>query len=75
MFSLERAPRKESQNLVAAKMVVAVETAAVLKALPNPVERARKFHPRLTFAGDVAKGDIRKDNLTRQWKQCTGTVP
>ena len=48
---------------------------SALEALPNPVERARKFHSRLTFAGDVAKADIRKDNLARQWKQCAGTVP
>ena len=74
MFSVERAPRKESQYLVATEIVAAVETVAVLEALPNPVERARKFHSQLTFAGDVAKADIRKDNLARQWKQCAGTV-
>ena len=44
MFSMERAPIKESQNLVAAKTVMAVETVAALETLPNPVEKARKFH-------------------------------
>ena len=44
MFSMERAPRKDSQNKMAAEIVVAVETVAALEALPNLVERARKFH-------------------------------
>ena len=44
MFSMERVPRKESQNLVVTKTVAAVETVAALETLPNPVERARKFH-------------------------------
>ena len=36
--------KKESQNLVAAKLVVAVETVAALETLLNPEERARKLH-------------------------------
>ena len=42
---------------------------------PNPVKRVWKFHYLQTFAGDVVKADIRKENLTKQWKQCVGTVP
>ena len=30
--------------------------------------------PNRHLLGDVAKADIRKDNLARQWKQCAGTV-
>ena len=47
MFSMERAPRKESQNLVVAKVkqtVVAVETVVVPETLPNLVAKVRKFH-------------------------------
>ena len=41
---------------------------------PNLVERVRKFHYQQTFAGDVVKIDIKKDNLVKQWKQCAGNV-
>ena len=42
MYSIERDPRKENQNLVensiVQQIVVAVETVAVLEAHPSPVE-------------------------------------
>ena len=60
MFSMERAPRKESQNLVAAKIVAAVETVAALEALPNPVERARKFHSLTDICWRCGKGRHQK---------------
>ena len=45
-----------------------------LEILPNLVERVGKFHYLQTFAGDVAKADIKKDNFVKQWKQCVGIV-
>ena len=64
MSSIGKDPRKEKQNPVerAQQMVVALENT------PNLVERVRKFHYQQTFAGDVVKVDIKKDNLVKQWK-------
>ena len=53
-------------------MVKVVET---METHPNPMEKVRKFHYLQTFAGDVAKADIKKDNLAKQWKQYAATVP
>ena len=77
MFNMGKNPRKEKQNPVgkAQQTVAAVKTVAVLETLLNPVERVRKFHYLQTFAGDVVKADIKKDNHVKQWKQCAGTVP
>ena len=41
---------------------------------PNLVEKVRKFHYLQTFAGDVVKADIKKDNFVKQWRQCVGIV-
>ena len=64
MFSMERDRRKESQNLVVVKVqqttVAAVETVAVLEALPNPVERARKFHIPTDICWRCGKGRHQK---------------
>ena len=49
-----------------------MEAVEALETYPSLVERVRKFHYLLTFAGDVAKADIKKDNPI---KQCVGTVP
>ena len=62
-------------NSIAQQIVVAVETVAVLQTHPSPVERVRKFHYLMTFAGAVVKADTKKDNIVRHWMQCVGTVP
>ena len=74
-----RVPRKESLNLVENSMkqqtVEVVEAVEALETHPSPVERVRKFHYLQKFAGDVAKADIKRDNLVKQREQCVGTVP
>ena len=46
----------------------------VLETHSSLVERVRKFDYLQTFAGDVAKADIEKDNPIKQCKQGVGTV-
>ena len=72
MSSMEKVSRKKKQNPVekVQQIVVAVETVA---ALEGP--RVRKFPYLMTSDGGVVKVDIKRDNLVRQWKQCTGNVP
>ena len=52
-----------------------VEAMEALETHPSLVERVGKFHYLQTFAGDVARADIKKNNRVKQWKQCVGTVP
>ena len=77
MFSMGKAPsQRTSANLVKkSKEQQTVEVVEALGTPPSLVERVRKFQYLQTFAGDVAKGDIKKNNLVKQWKQCVGTVP
>ena len=56
-------------------MVEVVEAVETLETHPSLVEGARKFHYLETFAGDVAKVDIKNDSPVKQGKQCVGTVP
>ena len=60
MSSMGKDPRKEKQNPVekAQQTVAAVAAVETVAALESLVERARKFHYLLTFAGDVVKPDI-----------------
>ena len=46
-----------------------------LETHPSHVERVRKFHSLMTFAGGVVKADTKNDNLVKHWTQCVGTVP
>ena len=76
MYSMGKVPRRTSPNLVEnSKEQQTVEVVEALETHPSLVERVRKFHYLQTFAGDVAKADIKKDNPVKQWKQCVGTVP
>ena len=76
MCSMGKVPRRASPNLVEnSKEQQMVEVVEALETHPSPGERVRKFHYLQTFAGDVAKVDIKKDNPIKQWKQCVGTVP
>ena len=76
MYSMGKVPRRASPNLVEnSKEQQMVEVVEALETHPSLVERVRKFHYLQTFAGDVAKADIKKDNPVKQWKQCVGTVP
>ena len=63
------------ENSIVQQIVVAVETVVALETHPSPVERVRKFHYLMTFAGGVVKADTKKDNLVKHWRQCVGTVP
>ena len=65
---MERDPRKENLNLVENSRVQ--QMVGVVEAVEptNPVEKARKFHYLQTFAADVVKVDIKKDNLVRHWR-------
>ena len=63
------------ENTKVQQMVEVVEAVEALETLPSPVERVGKFHCWQTFAKDVAKADIKKDNLVKQWKQCAGIAP
>ena len=42
-----------------------MEVVEALETHPSLVERVRKFHYLQTFTGDVAKADIKKDNLAK----------
>ena len=79
MCSIESNPRKENWNLVenfiVQQIVVALETVAAIETHPSEMERVRKFHYLMTFAGGVVKTDTKKDNLVKHWRQCVGTVP
>ena len=79
MCSMERDPRKENRNLVensiVQQTVEAVEALEALETHPSLVERVRKFHYLMTFAGYVVKADTKRNNLVKYWIQCVGTVP
>ena len=68
MFSMGKPPSQgTSPNLVEnskeQQMVEVVEAVEALKNHPSLVERVRKFYYLQTFAGDVAKADIKKETL------------
>ena len=76
MYSMGKVPRRASPNLVEnPNEEQTVEAVEAMEIHPSLVERVGKFHYLQTFAGDVAKADIKKDNPVKQWKQCVGTVP
>ena len=68
---MRKDPREGNQNPVekAQQVMAAVENS------PDPVEREGKLHYPQTFAGDMVKEGIRRDNLVKMWKQSVGTVP
>ena len=73
MYNMAKDPSEENQNPVEkAQQVVVVEAAG--ENPPNSVERVGKFHYPQTFVGDVVKGDIRRGNLVKLWKQSIGNV-
>ena len=61
------------ENSIVQQTVEVVEAVEALETHPGPVERVRKFHYLMAFAGGVVKADTKKYNLIKHWTEHVGS--